>query len=62
MLDWIVFYAVSTIFQPYNGGIDKGNQVGQWFECPNIREGKHKLKKNKNIYDVTIDSGCLGWD
>ena len=29
LIDWIVFYAVSAIFQPYNGGLSiEENNVG----------------------------------
>ena len=26
LIDWIVFYAVSAIFQPYNGGVDANRE------------------------------------
>ena len=34
LIDWIVFYAVSAIFQPYNDGVTKLNHKSDHFISP----------------------------
>ena len=61
LIDWIVFYAASAIFQPYNGG-DSWLKVISFeiLKCP-WRPHESTLLRNPVKWSFACQGGCYPW-